>query len=43
MTPPFQVIRQEEMEDLEAKMVEIVKIEEHVVAMNATDAKTTKM
>ena len=43
MTPPFQVLRRGGMGDLGVEMAEIVEIEERVVEMNATEAKTTKM
>ena len=43
MIPPFQVLRREEMGDLRVEMAEIVEMEEHVVAMNTTEAKTTRM
>ena len=43
MIPPFQVIRREEMGDLEAEMTEIVETEERVVALNSTEAKTTNI
>ena len=43
MTPPFQVLRRGGVGDLGVEIAEIVEIEERVVAMNATEAKTIKM
>ena len=43
MIPHLQVLRWEEMGDLEAKMTEMVKMEERVVTLKATEAKTTNM
>ena len=37
ITPPFQVLRWEEMGDLGVEMVAIVEMEERVVAMDATE------
>ena len=37
------MLRREEMGDLRVEMAEIVEMEEHVVAMNTTEAKTTRM
>ena len=42
MTPHFQVIRRGGMGELEAEMTEIVEMEERMVALNATEAKTKK-
>ena len=43
MAPPFQVLIWEEMGDLGVEMVEILEMEECVVAMNATEAKINKI
>ena len=43
ITPPFKVLIWEEMGGLGVEMVEILEMEGRVVAMNATEVKTTKM
>ena len=42
MTRHFQVLKREKMGDLGVEMAEIVEMEERVVAMKSTEAKTTK-
>ena len=37
------MLRREEMGDLRVEMAEIVEMKEHMVAMNNTESKTTKM